>query len=205
MYRKLVSQENVDAWVAIVGVASLLFAGVYCFALRNTRRTTYNPVSLAHWAKYNLPSWRAMVLLAGFAFWGRIYGQDFGYWINGLSLYMIRIAIVTSSVALVCKFGSRILLLTLLVQTLHFEFARLQYRRCHQQHSPAVHRGKAGLPIRWRQIMLLGGPGCFSDGIALIGARIASGRLGGRADSGICLPRALADERSRCHDESNKR
>jgi hypothetical protein len=189
MYRRLVSQDDVDAWVAVVGFALLLFAGAYCLALRNPRRTPYDPIRLARWAKHNLPNWQLMAVLALLVFWVSVCGQDFGYWINGISLYTQKILIVIFSVGWVLKSGPRSLLPVLLILILLSSLFDSRTGIVINAIALLSIVGMFKVPISWRQMLLLGGMGVGLM-VLLSSARAASGRLVEFAGSATIADRA---------------
>lgn len=181
-YRTLVSQDDVDAWVCVVGFALLLFSIVYCLSLRNSRKPSYEPVQLAQWAKRHLPDWRLVLILAVPGFWVTISGQDFGYWINNLSLYLTGFAFLTASTALILKSGPRFVLPVLLIQALLFALIGARSAIVMNAIILLSILTRFGVPIRWRTIMALGVVGVVLM-VLISAARAVGGRFTDRPES----------------------
>ncbi len=181
-YRTLVSQSDVDAWVFVAGVGLLLFSITYCLCLRQVKQPAYNPGYLAQWAKRCLPDWRLMFVLAAIGFWINVCGEDYGYWIDSLSSYMIRFAIITFSASLIFRIGSRVLIPVLLLQSVLSLLVDTRSGIVVNAIILLSIMARFRVPIRWKQMTLWG---CVSVVLMVLisSARVANGRLSDYAGS----------------------
>lgn len=183
-YRELVAQEFVDEWTVIVGLALVVFAFFYCAGSERSKDPVYDAEGLSSWARISLPDWRLMMLLAVPGFWVTVSGQQFGYWINSLSLYMTGLALLTGSTVMVANSGSGSLLPVLFVQVV---LLALLGARSGVVVNAALLLSivmRLGVPIRWRRMLV---PGVVAAVLMVLisVARVTGGRFTDADEVGI--------------------
>lgn len=120
-YRRLVSQEYINIWMAIVGLAILVFSIVYCLRLSSGFKREPELSRVREPVSSEMPDWRAIFLITFPSFFLAIFGSmEMGYVISGLLSQFLAIGIILAFFSVTLRRHGKSLLPILVVQSLIF-------------------------------------------------------------------------------------